>query len=86
MLGSICGDDERKYVMGDFIEAGAVKVIEVIGVSPDGFEAAVDNAVAKAAESISGITGVEVQNLNARVRDGKVVQYRANVKLAFAVH
>ena len=71
--------------MGDFIDAGAVKVIEVIGISPDGFEAAIDNAVAKAAESIGGITGVEVQNLSARVDGSKVVQYRANVKLAFAV-
>ena len=71
--------------MGDFIESGAVKVIEVIGISMEGFEAAVDNAVAKASESINGITGVEVQNLSARVDDGKVVQYRANVKLAFAV-
>ena len=71
--------------MGDFIDEGAVKVIEVIGISAEGFEAAVDNAVAKASESIKGITGVEVQNLNARVDDGKVVQYRANVKLAFAV-
>jgi flavin-binding protein dodecin len=71
--------------MGDFIESGAVKVIEVIGISRDGFEAAVDNAVAKASESINGITGVEVQNLSARVDDGKVVQYRATVKLAFAV-
>jgi hypothetical protein len=71
--------------MGDFIESGAVKVIEVIGISQDGFEAAIDNAVAKAAESIAGITGVEVQNLSARVDGDKVVQYRANVKLAFAV-
>jgi flavin-binding protein dodecin len=71
--------------MGDFIDTGAVKVIEVIGISADGFEAAVDNAVAKASESIAGITGVEVQNLSARVSEGKVVQYRANVKLAFAV-
>jgi hypothetical protein len=71
--------------MGDFIDTGAVKVIEIIGISPDGFEAAIDNAVAKAAESIAGITGVEVQNLSARVDKGKVVQYRANVKLAFAV-
>lgn len=71
--------------MGDFIESGAVKVIEVIGISRDGFEAAVDNAVAKASESINGITGVEVQNLSARVDDGKVTQYRATVKLAFAV-
>lgn len=71
--------------MGEFIESGAVKVIEVIGISKDGFESAVDNAVAKASESIAGITGVEVQNLSARVSEGKVVQYRANVKLAFAV-
>jgi flavin-binding protein dodecin len=71
--------------MGDFIESGAVKVIEVIGISSKGFEDAVANAVSKASESINGITGVEVQNLNARVDDGKVVQYRANVKLAFAV-
>ncbi len=71
--------------MGDFIESGAVKVIEVIGISQDGFEAAIDNAVAKAAESIAGITGVEVQNLSASVDGDKVVQYRANVKLAFAV-
>lgn len=71
--------------MSEFIESGAVKVIEVIGISTESFEAAVANAVAKAAESISGITGVEVQHFSARVDDGTLVQYRANVKLAFAV-
>lgn len=71
--------------MAEYIEVGAVKVIEVIGISDDGFEDAVQQAVAKAAESISGITGVEVKRLNARVVDGRVSQYRATVKLAFAV-
>jgi flavin-binding protein dodecin len=71
--------------MGDFIESGAIKVIEVIGISTESFEAAVANAVAKAAESISGITGVEVEHFSARVSDGKVVQYKADVKLAFTV-
>jgi flavin-binding protein dodecin len=71
--------------VGEFIEAGAVKVIEVIGISEVGFEDAVQQAVAKAAESIRGITGVEVKRLNARVVDGRVSQYRATVKLAFAV-
>jgi hypothetical protein len=71
--------------MGDFIDSGAVKVIEVIGISAESFEAAVSNAVTKAAESISGITGVEVQHFSARVSDGKVVQYKADVKLAFTV-
>jgi flavin-binding protein dodecin len=42
-------------------------------------------AVAKAAESISGITGVEVIKMNARVTDGLVTQYRVNCKIAFAV-
>lgn len=71
--------------MGEFIEAGAVKVIEVIGISEIGFEDAVQQAVAKASESIRGITGAEVKRLNARVADGRVSQYRATVKLAFAV-
>ena len=71
--------------MGEFIDSGAVKVIEVIGISGKSFEDAVESAVSKAAESVSGITGVEVQNLSAKVKDGAVVQYRANVKLAFAV-
>jgi hypothetical protein len=71
--------------VNDYIERGAVKVIEVIGVSDEGFEDAVRQAVAKAAESVSGITGVEVQSFNARVEDGQVTQYRASVKLAFTV-
>jgi len=72
-------------MVGDYIEKGAIKVIEVIGVSADSFEDAVDQAVKKAAESVSGITGVEVHSWNARVEDGNVVQYRASCKLAFAV-
>lgn len=71
--------------MNEMIDRGAIKVIEVIGVSPDGFEDAVREAVAKAAQSITGITGVEVENLSASVRDGRIVHYKANVKLAFVV-
>lgn len=71
--------------MTDYIDRGAVKVIEIIGVSDRSFEDAVSQAVAKASESISGITGVEVMNMNARVSDGQVTQYRASCKLAFAV-
>ena len=71
--------------MNEFIESGAVKVIEVIGISRASFDEAVKAAVAKAAESISGITGVEVIKMNARVSDGTIDQYRVNCKIAFAV-
>ena len=71
--------------MAEYIESGAVKVIEVIGISTVGFDDAVKRAVEKAAESISGITGVEVTNMSAKVADGAITQYRAALKLAFVV-
>lgn len=71
--------------MGEIIDRGAIKVIEVIGVSPDNFDDAVKQAVDKAAQSITGITGVEVQTLSASVKDGRIVHYKATVKLAFVV-
>ncbi|RPI20185.1 MAG: dodecin domain-containing protein [Actinobacteria bacterium] len=71
--------------MAEQIDRGAIKVIEVIGVSPDGFDDAVRQALAKANESITGITGVEVKRLSASVRDGRIAHYRANVKIAFVV-
>jgi len=67
------------------IDEGAVKVIEIIGVSEKSFDDAVKQAVEKASQSISGISGVEVVKQGARVDAGKIVQYRAVVKLAFAV-
>jgi len=71
--------------MSDHIEKGAVKIIEVIGVSQESFEDAVQQGVMKASESVKGISGVEVMKYCAQVRDGKVTEFHANMKLAFAV-
>jgi hypothetical protein len=71
--------------MGEYVSKGAIKVLEIIGISEESFDDAVSQAVAKASETIDGITGVEVTRQTARVKDGKVTQYHATVKLAFAV-
>ena len=71
--------------MNDQIGQGALKVIEIIGVSTKSFDDAVQQGVSKAAESISGITTVEVANMSAQVRDGQLTQYRATIRLAFVV-
>jgi flavin-binding protein dodecin len=71
--------------MAEYIDKGAVKVIEIIGISDESFEDAIQRGVAKAAESVQGITGVEIENMTARVKDGKVTQYHATMKMAFAV-
>jgi flavin-binding protein dodecin len=68
------------------ITQGAVKIIEVIGVSTKSWEDAVSEAVTKTADTIEDITGVEVKSFTARVEDGKVIGYNANCKIAFAVH
>ena len=67
------------------ISSGAIKVVEVIGISKKSFDDAVAQAVKKASQSIKGITGVEIIRHSAKVEGGKIVQYKAKVKLAFPV-
>lgn len=67
------------------INSGAIKIVELVGISKKSFDDAVTQAVKKASESIKGITGVEIISQSAKVSNGKITQYRANVKLAFTV-
>jgi flavin-binding protein dodecin len=53
--------------------------------SPDGWKDAIEKAVDKASETIHNISGVEVTNFTAAVRDGKVTGYKADLHLAFRV-
>lgn len=62
-----------------------VKVIELVGSSRHNWTDAVDNAVREAAKTVHSITGVEVTNFTANIDNGEIVEYRANVKLAFKV-
>ncbi|MGI6309055.1 MAG: dodecin family protein [Dethiobacteria bacterium] len=61
------------------------KVIELIGESDLGWEDAVQDAVQKASQTVENITGIEVLNFTANVENDEVVEYKANVKLAFGV-
>ncbi len=62
-----------------------IKVIELVGQSKKGWDAAVKSAVAEAAKTIRHISGVEVLNWTGNVVDGEVVEYKVNVKIAFRV-
>ena len=62
-----------------------VKIIELIGSSPDGWNEAVQNAVTEAAKTVKNIKGVHVKRCTAKVEDNKIVEYNANVKIAFIV-
>jgi flavin-binding protein dodecin len=62
-----------------------VKLIELIGVSSKGWEDAVESAVNKAGESLKHIHAVDVLGFKAKVENGKISEYRANVKIAFVI-
>jgi hypothetical protein len=62
-----------------------VKIIEVVGTSPDGWHEAVQNALEGAKETLHGLSGIEIVSHTATVRDGEINEYRATVKLAFKV-
>jgi dodecin len=62
-----------------------IKVIELIGTSKQSWEDAASNAIKDAHQTISGITGLEVLGQTARVENGAIAEYRANLKVAFLV-
>ena len=62
-----------------------VKIIELIGISPIGWSEAAQNAVTEAAKTVKNVKGVHVKRCTAKVKDNKIVEYNANVKIAFIV-
>jgi dodecin len=61
------------------------KVIEIISSSKKSFEDAVAQGVAKAADSLHDITGAWVKEQSAKVVNGKVTEFRVNLKVTFVL-
>jgi len=62
-----------------------LKVIEVLANSEKGWEDAAKNAVAQASKSVKNIRSVYLNEQSASVEDGKITDYRVNVKITFEV-
>jgi flavin-binding protein dodecin len=62
-----------------------VKIIELIGSSSNSWSEAAQNAVTEAAKTVKNIKGVHVRRCTAKVKNNKIVEYNADVKIAFIV-
>jgi flavin-binding protein dodecin len=62
------------------------KVTEIIASSKDGFDAAVAKGVKRASKSLQNVTGAWVQDQQVVVKDGKVTEYRVNLKVTFILN
>ena len=59
------------------------RVTEVIGTSANSWEDAARNAVNTAAGTLRDLRIAEIEKLDVRIEDGKVVQFRARLALSF---
>jgi dodecin len=59
------------------------KVSEVVGTSTVGFAKAAENAVTTASSTVRNIRWFRVTELEGSVKDGKVHEYHATVKIYF---
>lgn len=63
------------------------KIIEIVGGSDKGWSEAAQAALNEAKKTIHGITGLEVNDITAKVDpgSGKITEYRVAVKIAFGI-
>ena len=59
------------------------RVTQVIGTSPESWEAATKNAVETAAKTLRDLRVGEVVKFDVTIDDGKVTNYRARVDVSF---
>ena len=59
------------------------RVTKITASSTKGFQDAVQTALARAAKTLHGITGLEVVSQKAKVTNGKIAEYRVTVELTF---
>ena len=62
-----------------------VKVMELVGDSTESWDDAIRNAVKEASKKVSNISGVEVLNMTANVQDGELVEYKADIQIAYTI-
>lgn len=61
------------------------KVTEIIASSKKGFEDAVQKGIARASKTLKGVQGAWVDNMKVKVSNGKIVEYRVNMRVTFVL-
>jgi len=59
------------------------KIIELVGTSTEGYEAAIQNAVTHASTSLKALSWYEVIQMRGGIKDGKISEYQVIIKVGF---
>ncbi|TVR01044.1 MAG: dodecin domain-containing protein [Deltaproteobacteria bacterium] len=61
------------------------KVVELVGSSPEGTDAAIRNALSKAASSVRNMRWFEVVETRGHIEQGKVAHFQVTLKVGFTL-
>ena len=61
------------------------KKIEIVGSSPNGFEEAVRNALARATKTVRNMRWFEVAETRGNIDDGKIGDWQVTLKVGFTL-
>ena len=59
------------------------RVTELSAISEEGFEDAINQAVARATKTLRGVEGCWVKDMNVMIEDGSITGYKVNVEITF---
>lgn len=59
------------------------KIITLVGTSTDSWEKAAQTAVDKASKTLRDLRIAEIEQLDMQIEEGKVIAYRAKVRISF---
>ncbi len=61
------------------------KLIELVGVSENSVSEAIQNAVARASQTLKGLDWIEVTQIRGVIQNGRVTQFQVQMKVGFRV-
>ena len=61
------------------------KVIELSASSPESFEEAIRAGIAKANQSLRGISGAWIKEQKVEISEGNITEYRVNLQVTFVL-
>ena len=59
------------------------RIVEIVGTSPDGVDAAIRNGVSRAAQTLRGLDWFEVESVRGELEDGQVAHFQVTLKVGF---
>jgi dodecin len=77
--------DKTNHRESDEMADPVYKVVEVVGTSEQSVSKAIDNAIAKASETLRHLGWFEVMQIRGSVDSGKVDRYQVTLKVGFTL-